>query len=66
MSRAWAYSSLIIGTSIRFSQDHEVDAPLKSEELEVGDESDYVEESEVKPRDRSLPSYIKKERPIIR
>ena len=42
------------------------DAPLKSEEVESHDEEDYVEESEVVPRDRSLPSYIKKEKPIIR
>ena len=42
------------------------DEPLKSEDVEVGEEDDHVDEGDVRPRERALPSYIKKEKPIIR
>ena len=39
---------------------------MKSEDVEVGEEADHVEEGDVRPRERALPSYIKKEKPVIR
>ena len=40
--------------------------PVNADDIESHDEADYVEEAEqLKPRQRSLPSYIKKEKPII-
>ena len=48
-------------------QEHVMDAPLRSEEVGDFEDEDYVEDTEVMAsRDRSLPSYIKKEKPIIR
>jgi hypothetical protein len=47
-------------------QEPEVDTPVNSDDIESTEEADYVEEGEqLKPRQRSLPSYIKKEKPII-
>ena len=44
-----------------------MDAPLRSEEVGDFEDEDYVEDTEVMAsRDRSLPSYIKKEKPLIR
>ena len=43
-----------------------VDAPLKSEEVEVVEEEDHVDSNDIVPRQRALPTYIKKEAPIIR
>ncbi len=43
-----------------------MDTPVNSDDIESTEEADYVEEGEqLKPRQRSLPSYIKKEKPII-
>ncbi len=49
-----------------YNQEPDYDSPVSCDDLESQDEADYVEEAEqLKPRQRSLPSYIKKEKPII-
>jgi hypothetical protein len=55
-----------LSTFLLSLQEPEVDTPVNSDDIESTEEADYVEEGEqLKPRQRSLPSYIKKEKPII-
>eukprot|EP00092_Neocalanus_flemingeri_P014188 GFUD01015307.1.p1 GENE.GFUD01015307.1~~GFUD01015307.1.p1 ORF type:complete len:2572 (+),score=650.46 GFUD01015307.1:122-7837(+) len=44
----------------------EEDAPLKEDDVVDVEDEDYVEEEDIKPRERAIPSYIKKEKkPLI-
>jgi len=49
-----------------FMDEPEEDTPVKDDDIVDIEDEDYVDEEDIKPRDRSLPSYIKKEKkPLI-
>jgi len=49
-----------------FLEEHEEDPPITEDDILDVEDEDYVEEEDIKPRERALPSYIKKEKgPLI-
>merc|ERR1719189_280651 len=49
-----------------YAEEHDEDIPMKEEDIEDIEDEDYIHEDHLKPRDRALPSYIKKEKkPLI-
>merc|ERR1719330_1736598 len=45
-----------------YTEEHDEDIPIKEEDIEDFDDEDYVDQEELKPRERAMPSYIKKEK----
>ena len=57
--------TVLLSTSSNiFFQEHDEDIPLKEEDIEDIEDEDYIHEDHLKPRDRALPSYIKKEKKL--
>jgi len=44
----------------RYLDEHEEDPPITEDDVLDVEDEDYVEEEEIKPRERSLPSYKKR------
>jgi len=50
----------------RYLDEHDEDIPITESDVQDVEDDDYVEEEDIKPRERALPSYIKKEKgPLI-
>jgi len=50
----------------RYLDEHDEDPPITESDVQDIEDDDYVEEEDIKPRERALPSYIKKEKgPLI-
>jgi hypothetical protein len=45
-----------------YTEEHDEDIPIKEEDIEDYEEEDYVDQEDLKPRERAMPSYIKKEK----
>merc|ERR1719410_953326 len=45
-----------------YTEEHDEDIPIKEEDIEDFEDEDYVDQEELKPRERAMPSYIKKEK----
>merc|ERR1712083_661185 len=49
-----------------YLDEHDEDLPITESDVQDVEDDDYVEEEDIKPRERALPSYIKKEKgPLI-
>ena len=42
-------------------KEHDEDIPIKEEDIEDIEDDDYVDQEDLKPRNRAMPSYMKKE-----
>lgn len=47
--------------SKNYIEEHDEDIPIKEEDIEDIEDDDYVDQEDLKPRNRAMPSYIKKE-----